>query len=69
MAYQPNDRAARIGRRRRRMPVGGFSVAGQMDQVKERLQAIWEAIRDAMAPRPNPKLVPIPVRVKDRQRR
>lgn len=44
-------------------------MAGQMDQVKERLQAIWEAIRDAMAPRPNPKLVPIPVRVKDRQRR
>ena len=39
------------------------SVAGQMDQVKERLQAVWEAIRDAMAPKARPQLVPIPVRV------
>ena len=44
-------------------------MAGQMDQVKERLQAVWEAIRDAMAPKARPQLVPIPVRTKDRHRR
>jgi hypothetical protein len=40
-----------------------------VERLKERLAAAWEAVRDALAPRPKPQLVPLPIRVKDQRPR